>query len=81
MKYWQQIVAPVMQESKTVADEIDIANERAQLDLDNAIKANSAHHEFKANGFCYNCGDRVLFAAKFCDVNCRNDWQARHPGE
>lgn len=60
-----------------MSDEIDRAQEREQLDRQLAISAALAGAKLEANGKCHNCNDDVKVGEKFCDVYCRNDYDAR----
>ncbi|MDQ8022197.1 MAG: hypothetical protein REI94_10175 [Moraxellaceae bacterium] len=31
------------------------------------------------NGACHFCGETVTEPLRWCDENCRDDWQARQP--
>jgi hypothetical protein len=59
-------------------DEIDRANERAAQflahSLANAVKANALP---AANGHCLNCDEHVVNDERWCDCDCRNDWELR----
>lgn len=62
-----------------MTDIIDAANDRAQSDLDANIKAARAvGSALPETGFCHNCTDPIE-AGKFCDSDCRDDWQKRNP--
>lgn len=74
--YWQTIVGGTMRE---VGDEVDLGNEQAQLILDMNLAIARTVQQLPSTGHCYNCGDAVSADNRFCDVNCRNDYQARHP--
>ena len=64
---------------REVGDEIDRGNEQAQLILDMNIAKARVGHQIQFTGACHNCGDSVGHQQRFCDVNCRNDYQARNP--
>lgn len=34
-----------------------------------------------AVGGCYNCGERLDKGLVFCDLDCRDDYEKRHPHE
>jgi len=62
-----------------VADFADLASDRELLDTEQAIAAarRPIEHVPVACGECHNCGATVQAGATFCDVDCRDDWQAR----
>jgi hypothetical protein len=60
-------------------DEIDKANERAAQFLAHSL-ANAARLQValpSANGHCLNCAETVATDERWCDTDCRDDWQAR----
>ena len=65
-----------------MADDIDRAQEREQIDRDAAINA-AAHTEpvLLACGQCYNCQSSVPEGVRFCDADCRTDWDDRKNAE
>lgn len=57
-------------------DIVDEANELAQQAVDNAIEsARNATPVAKATGKCLNCGYQVAPGHRWCDADCREDWQ------
>ena len=63
-----------------MADDVDIANDRAQQSLDLAISAARRSGAYiQPNGQCYNCEAPLPCDLRFCDTNCRDDYQARQP--
>lgn len=65
-----------------MADEIDRAQEREQIDRDLAIAAAVVSaHVLPACGECYNCQSAVSGALRFCDADCRSDWERRKNAE
>lgn len=57
-------------------DIVDEANELAQAAVDNAIAtARQATPEAVATGKCLNCGYQVPPGHRWCDADCREDWQ------
>lgn len=61
-----------------MADEIDIAQEKNELLLSNAIAAaRRAVDALPSTGLCHNCGEEVSDNRHFCDADCRDDWQKR----
>lgn len=59
-------------------DQIDHANDLAQRERDTsaAIAAN-AGPVAEPNGRCLNCGTRLRKGRRWCDPECREDWEAR----
>lgn len=61
-----------------MADEIDMANDRAQQDLDLALAAARRHEPpLLPGGSCYNCGEPLGDTHLFCDRDCRDDYEHR----
>ena len=61
-----------------MADEIDIANDRAQQDLDLSLACARRHEPALApTGFCYNCHALLDDETIFCDGDCRDDYDHR----
>lgn len=67
-----------------MADEIDRASEREQLDRDLAIaaaKRSAASTLLPACGECYNCHASVPAGLRYCDKSCADDHAARKSAE
>lgn len=63
-----------------MADEIDRACAREQLDTELAIQAHAtraAEQRLTPMGECYNCGAQIPDDHTFCDADCRDDYQHR----
>lgn len=61
-----------------MADEIDQANDRAQRDLELALAAAAVHAPpLPATGWCYNCAEPLDDERRFCDEDCRDDYEHR----
>ena len=61
-----------------MADIADIANDRADADLARAIKAARASHQsIEYTGVCHNCGEPLPAPLRFCDDDCRDDFEHR----
>ncbi|MDR4518944.1 MAG: hypothetical protein MRK00_16360 [Nitrosomonas sp.] len=59
-------------------DQIDIANEREQMDTQRAIEnARKLHKAAEATGHCLFCGDDVEDGVRWCSPECRDDWEVR----
>ena len=65
-----------------MADEIDKANELADLHLQAALAAAKATGNEKLHycGRCWNC-DEPLEEGKFCDIDCHADFEVRQSRE
>jgi hypothetical protein len=61
-------------------DEIDRANERAAQFLAHSL-ANAAKALMlpPPTGLCFNCEESVQDGDRFCNCDCRNDWEHRQP--
>lgn len=59
-----------------MADEADIANERVELIISTALKVRRPIGPVP-NGRCYNCAEPVADGLRWCDNDCRDDWQKR----
>lgn len=61
-----------------MTDIIDMANERAELDLAISIKAHQRHEPaLPYVGQCYNCLTELPEGRRFCDKNCADDYDHR----
>lgn len=58
-----------------MSDDIDKANETAERYLSAAI-ANRASDGPVPCGYCHFCGERIPYDQRWCDADCRDDWQA-----
>ena len=61
-----------------MSDEIDLANDRAALAVDAALRlAHDAalHPVVEATGLCLFCGEPLAAGLRWCDADCRDDWQ------
>ena len=59
-----------------MADIIDLGNEAADTFLRAALSTRKPTGP-EYNGHCYNCGDKVPYPRRWCDADCRDDWQSR----
>lgn len=61
-----------------MADEIDHSERMAYELLTRAIAhAASQKLEVEAIGKCHNCGTRLSGGLRWCDADCRTDWERR----
>lgn len=58
-----------------MCDEIDVANDRIEVELNRAIDAARCAPRMPMTGRCYNCEEGT--AGHFCDSACREDWIKR----
>jgi hypothetical protein len=56
-----------------MADDIDAANERAELRLEAERKFR--YPSLPDVGSCHFCGESLSAGRRFCDADCRDDWQ------
>lgn len=59
-------------------DDTDIATEREELARAAAISQRKPTGP-AAMGFCHFCETPIAVGHRWCNVDCRNDWQAEHP--
>ena len=62
-----------------MADDIDIANERAALRLKKQLEVRKPTGP-AATGYCLNCDSPMesdISERRWCDQECRDDWQKR----
>lgn len=59
-----------------MSDEADIANDRAQQDLDRALAAaRSPVKVAEPTGSCFYCEEAVGEGRRFCDNDCSTDFE------
>lgn len=57
-------------------DIVDIGNERAQEFIDDCIAAARRGPKGEAGiGLCLNCGESLPDLRRWCDADCRDDWE------
>lgn len=61
-----------------MADEADRGNEAAELFLDAAMKNRKQAVIPAGIGMCLNCGEDVEGENRWCDNDCRQDWEKRN---
>ncbi|MDT3707440.1 MAG: hypothetical protein ROZ09_11480 [Thiobacillus sp.] len=64
-----------------MADEIDRASEIETAERDARVAAARGRPSMPAVGACYNCGEEIGRGLVFCDIDCRDDFQKRNPGQ
>lgn len=62
-----------------IADPVDRASHEEQIALDAAIRAAREKKvpQLKAIGRCYNCDEELEGDQRFCDGDCRDDYDHR----
>ena len=63
-----------------MSDEIDLAQEREEQDRARAIAAArkaAGQGVASVDGYCMNCGEAIARGCRFCDSDCRDDWESR----
>lgn len=62
-----------------MSDIIDDANDKAARDLKLCIEvARKPKPLPPPTGLCFNCGETIDTATRWCDDDCRDDWQFRN---
>ena len=56
-----------------MSDEIDIAS--VQEEAYRAAALNRRYASLPSVGQCYSCGEPVEGRLRFCDTDCRDDWE------
>lgn len=65
-----------------MSDFADLAAEREELDRTLALRAAHNHApDLPITGRCHNCDSIVATGHRFCDADCRNDFDARKKAE
>ena len=59
-----------------MADDVDKANDYAEVFLDAALRNHKPKPIPVGVGVCMNCGVAVAGDARWCGVECRDDWEA-----
>ena len=60
-----------------MADIVDLGNDRAEEMLQDALNTRKREH-LPPKGRCYNCDESVPVPHRFCDADCRDDWEKRN---
>lgn len=56
-----------------MSDDVDVASMQEEAYL--AAALNRRHASLPAIGQCYSCGESVSGRLRFCDTDCRDDWE------
>lgn len=63
-----------------MSDVIDDANDRAERELQRAIRVARCSNGLdipEPSGHCLNCGGPIGPVLRWCDQDCRDDWSGR----
>lgn len=60
-----------------MSDVIDMGSEREQKDRALAIELARSAKSLPITGYCYNCDESLPEGLRFCDADCRDDYQKR----
>ncbi len=60
-------------------DEIDRANSMTDIYLDIALKTRERGPKIEPTGKCLYCEAPLPDGRRWCDADCRDDWQAENP--
>jgi len=58
-----------------MADMIDDAQQATELNLKQALYRRRAVPNLTATGFCFYCDEPVELPRRWCDAECRDEWQ------
>lgn len=58
-----------------MADEVDVANDRAQAERDALAQVRKPEPVIFCTGRCLNCNARVGKDRRWCDGDCRDAWE------
>lgn len=61
-----------------MADIIDKANERANEIFEEQLYDSRKPEGPVATGRCHNCDEHIPYPNRWCDSDCRDDWEARN---
>lgn len=61
------------------SDVLDIASAIETREREAMLARARNHPSMPAVGACYNCGEGIGPRLLFCDRDCRDDFQKRHP--
>ena len=59
-------------------DEADLAEHQEQMHRDRAMAMRKPVLVRPADGTCFNCREFVKPGVRFCDRDCRDDWELRN---
>jgi len=58
-----------------MADDADITQDRAEIEDRIRKKYTTHNQEVKATGWCLYCSEPLSKGLRFCDADCRDDWE------
>lgn len=58
-----------------MADDADKAAEREEIARNSSMITSKKPIGPVANGSCHYCGERLPEPMRWCDADCRNDWE------
>ncbi len=61
------------------ADPLDVASRLESSEREACLAAARNRPVMPAVGACYNCGEEIDPGLVFCDRDCRDDYEKRHP--
>lgn len=56
-------------------DPLDITSDLEQAERDHAIQSARNYKSPVATGLCLNCSAEVAYGMRWCNSDCRNDWE------
>lgn len=59
-----------------MSDNLDIASDREELDRQSALRSCRKPTGPEATGECLYCSERLPAPMRWCDADCRNDWES-----
>lgn len=62
-----------------MADALDMATQVEERDRELALKMRNRGPVIVATGKCLCCDTPLPTAQRWCDADCRDVWQSRHP--
>jgi hypothetical protein len=61
-------------------DAFDRASENETRERDASIARHRVYQPLPDIGACYNCGEELRVGQRFCDADCRNDYEKLQKG-
>lgn len=63
-----------------IVDEADITQERLEREMALTLKSRRCTPILPFTGYCHWCGKITAAGRRFCDADCRDDWERAHAG-
>ncbi len=60
-------------------DDLDRATAWEELHRETALRNRARPPAVQATGLCLNCDTPLAAGRRWCDADCRDDWQANQP--